>query len=547
MTTTDTPATVSQKNCPKGHEELCRRYVTGSRYKLTPDGTYKVRIDPNGEAALTQICSSPLYIVERYVNIDDGTEKCVIAFIDRGAWRLRAVDRETLSTATKITRLAAFGMDITSTTARQIVDYFREVLRLNAASIPAVRTSDRLGWHGREFIPFSDRIKCDAADSFRDIARQLTQKGDFELWRSTMVKLRENIYFRLITTASFAAPIVELVGGLPFVVHLWGGTGTGKTVALCAAASVWGRGAYANNSLVQSFKATNYALEEKAAFLYSLPMLIDEGQTYRSDEFNSLIMNLTEGKGKSQGAAAGGIKKLRHWNGCFITTAEEDLIKQNSGGGTANRVISIEAKKKVVEDGHAAMQVIGNNYGFAGRMYIDYIRSAPESGIAQAHSMIYKAVRDTTRSTEKLCLSAAILLTADVMAEEAVFRSGTKLTVADIRPFLTDSSEVDNAERAYDWLVNWVAQNVSRFRTDASDTIETWGKYHDGDRVAVINKNVITEHLRRTGFDYGAVMPALASRGKLLLTKQGKWVSTERVNGAKASCIRLIIDEDVPW
>lgn len=534
-------------SCPKGYEELCRRYETGTRYKITPDGTYRVKINLDGETTRTRLCSSPLYIVERYVNIDDGTEKCVIAFINRGAWRLRAVERETLSTASKITKLAGFGLDITSTTARQIVDYFQEVLRLNAGSIAAVRTSDRLGWHGREFIPFSDRIKCDAADNFRDIARQLTTKGDFELWRSTMVKLRENIYFRLITTASFAAPLVELVGGLPFVVHLWGGTGTGKTVALCAAASVWGRGAYANNSLVQSFKATGYALEEKAAFLYSLPMLIDEGQTYRSEEFNSLIMNLTEGKGKSQGAAAGGIRKLRHWNGCFITTAEENLIKQNSGGGTANRVISIEAKEKVVEDGHAAMQVIGNNYGFAGRMFTDYLRSVPEGGIEQAHSMLYKALRDNASSTEKLCLSAATLLTADVMAEDSVFKSGTKLTVADIRPFLTDNAEVDNAARAYEWLVNWVAQNVSRFRTDATDTIETWGRYINGDTAAVINKNVVIEHLHRAGFDYGAVMPALAQRGKLILTKQGKWVSSERINGAKASCIRLVIDEDVPW
>ena len=55
-----------------------------------------------------------------------------------------------------------------------------------------------------------------------------------------MLSLRENIYLRLQMAASFASPIIEKVNGLPFVFHLWGGTGTGKTVGLMTAMSIWG-------------------------------------------------------------------------------------------------------------------------------------------------------------------------------------------------------------------------------------------------------------------------------------------------------------------
>ena len=77
--------------------------------------------------------------------------------------------------------------------------------------------------------------------------------------------------------ASFASPILSLVGSLPFFVHLWGvDSGTGKTVGLMAAASVWGNPAL--GSYIQTFNATQVGHERTAAFLNHLPMCIDELQ-----------------------------------------------------------------------------------------------------------------------------------------------------------------------------------------------------------------------------------------------------------------------------
>ena len=48
-----------------------------------------------------------------------------------------------------------------------------------------------------------------------------------------------NVFPRLILAASFASVLVKPLGGLPFFLHIWGGTEVGKTVGLMLAASVW--------------------------------------------------------------------------------------------------------------------------------------------------------------------------------------------------------------------------------------------------------------------------------------------------------------------
>ena len=44
----------------------------------------------------------------------------------------------------------------------------------------------------------------------------------------------------MMMAASFASVLLEPLKVLPFVLHLWGTTGTGKTVALMVAMSIWG-------------------------------------------------------------------------------------------------------------------------------------------------------------------------------------------------------------------------------------------------------------------------------------------------------------------
>ena len=117
--------------------------------------------------------------------------------------------------------------------------------------------------------------------------------------------------------SSFASPLVERLGILPFVVHVWGGTGAGKTVGIMAAMSVWGNPEI--GKLVRSMNATQVSLGRTASFLHSVPFAGDELQTIKSrwDNYDQLIMFLTEGIDRGRGKAYGGIEELKQWRCCF--------------------------------------------------------------------------------------------------------------------------------------------------------------------------------------------------------------------------------------
>ena len=99
----------------------------------------------------------------------------------------------------------------------------------------------------------------------------------------------------MMMAASFASPIIEKVNALPFVFHLWGGTGSGKSVALMAAMSVWGNPSM--GKMVRTMNMTSNSMLSTAAFLKNIPFAGDELQTIKSkwDNYDKLIMCITEG------------------------------------------------------------------------------------------------------------------------------------------------------------------------------------------------------------------------------------------------------------
>ena len=154
--------------------------------------------------------------------------------------------------------------------------------------------------------------------------------------------------------ASFASALIKKIGGLCFFVHLWGvESGTGKTVALMLAASVWGNPAI--GQYVQTFNATQVGHEKTAAFLNNIPMCIDELQLSKDSHGRSKfdVYQLSQGVGRTRGTKSGGIDKTPVWDLCILTTGESPLTSDNSGAGAVNRVIDIECKAKdaVIKNG----------------------------------------------------------------------------------------------------------------------------------------------------------------------------------------------------
>ena len=302
-------------------------------------------------------CSHAIMPIERLVNIDTGEVSCKFAFkrSKHKDWKTVVAAMKTISSSrTIVDYLAAKDISVTSSTASALVDYLNDICNRNIDIIPETKSISRMGYiSGEGFMPYVDGVAFDGDASFRGLFDSINQKGTITEWGNAMTEIRKgSVEARIVLAASFAAPVLSVVGSLPFFVHLWGGTGTGKTIALMAAASVWGNPAL--GSYVQTFNATGVSQERMAAFLNHLPFCIDELQLTKDSrgKSNFDVYQLAQGVGRARGRRDGGIDAAPTWRCCFLTTGESPIVSGSAGAGAVNRVIDIEcsAEKKIVED-----------------------------------------------------------------------------------------------------------------------------------------------------------------------------------------------------
>ncbi|HRR76954.1 MAG TPA: DUF927 domain-containing protein [Ruminococcus sp.] len=469
-------------------------------------------------------CQHPIMPVERLVNIDTGEEKLRVAFYKGKYWRDFIASKRELFDSSKIIQYSALGVSVTSKSAKLLSEYLCDVETLNPDIIPETESVGRLGYigDGSQFSPYVDDLIFDGEANYRNIYDAISSKGNYTLWLSEAQKCRtESLTAQILLAASFASPLLNKMGCLPFFVHLWGvESGTGKTVALMLAASVWGDpdvGKY-----IQTFNSTQVSCERTAAFLNNIPLCIDELQLSKDSHGHSKcdVYQLAQGVGRGRGNRAGGIDKVPTWSLCILTTGESPIVQASAGAGAVNRVVDIEcrASESVIKDGFTTSSIVKQNYGFAGK---EFIEALSEDAIEQAmirYRDLFKQL-SSGDSTEKQAMAAAMLLIADELADKYIFHSGKVLTVEQISGFLKEKSEVSAGQRAYNFLCDYIAMNQARFTNPDGNTGEIWGKIID-DKVW-INASKLSKVLSDEGYSKTATMSWIDSNGLLEYNKSG--------------------------
>lgn len=498
-----------------------------------------------------EACPHPLMPVERLVNIDTGVEKLKIAFCkgDR-RWREIIADKSVLASNQKILQLADQGIAVTSESARALVKYISDMENMNYALIPERRSVSRLGYIENEgFSPYVDGLIFDGDANFRNIFESIKRAGSRDKWMEvTLAARRGNVMARVVLAASFASVLVAPCGSLPFFVHLWGGeSGTGKTVALMLAASVWGSpemGRY-----IQTFNSTMVGREKLAAFLNHLPLLVDELQLARDSRGRLMfdVYALAEGVGRTRGTKTGGIDRTPTWANCILTTGETPITNAGSGAGAVNRVIEIECKssEKIIEDGHAVSNTLKKNFGFAGKEFVQKLYQGDNvQSAASLYRKYFKELSDND-TTEKQAMAAAVVIAADQLATQWIFQDGRALTVEEISRFLASRAAVSAGERGYRYMCDWVIQNANRLRPGVEQG-EVYGVLDDrGEWVYVIG-SVFRRAAEDAGFSSTALLSWLRERG-LIQTRGRNNTRGKRVNGVLTECVVMrLSQEQVP-
>ena len=500
------------------------------------------------------ICRHPIMPIERLVNIDSGEERLKIAFKKGRAWRSIIVEKSVLASSNSILQLASNGVLVNSENAKALSTYILEMEQLNYEEVPEQNSVGRLGWVGEHgFSPYVNDLVFDGENNFKHIFNAVKSEGDFQKWLDIMLKMRaEKSLGRIFLAASFASVLLEPCGLLPFFVHAWGGTEVGKTVGLMIAASVWAcpkMGEY-----ITTFNSTIVGQEMTASFLNSLPMCMDELQIQSSagiKDFDKMIYTLTEGIGKTRGAKTGGLQRTSTWKNCIITNGEHPISNANSGGGAVNRIIEFECSEKVYSDLVEISNIVQSNYGFAGRIFVEFLQ---EEGVLENVNKLQKEYfRELLKSdsTDKQAASASAILSADRIATALIFKDDNNLTVEDMAAIMTKKEDVNVNTRAYDFILELVARNPNKFRTnDRGDYQgEVWGKADEA--YLYIIKSVFDREMQNAGFNSTAFL-AWAKRREIIQTAPNKRTKKVRVAGNLTNCVCIRSDlhekdGDLPW
>lgn len=487
-------------------------------------------------------CYHPILPVERLKNLETGEEQIKLAYKRNGRWNEIVVPKIMITSASKIVALSGRGIAVTSENAKLLVKYLADVENGNDEYIDVQYSTSKLGWNEGQFIPYDTEILFDGDTRFKQTFESVSECGDFEIWLDHMRELRRKgrIETKFLLSASFSSVLVHLLGGLPFFVDLWGETEGGKTVSLMVAASVWANPD--ESRYIGDFKTTDVALEAKADMLNHLPMFLDDTSKTSArirDNFEGIVYDLCSGKGKSRSNKDLGINRENRWRNVMICNGERPLSSYVNQGGAINRILEVECGEKVYENPQRTADIVKKNYGFAGKRFIEIIRNLGVDHIREIQAEFQKKLFDTDKM-QKQSLSLAIVLTADKIATEYIFKDGQYISIEDAKKVLIDRNELSDNERCYHFIQDKVAMNNQRF--DTVTNCEKWGVIDSG--YAIFYNSAFDQICRDGGFSKKSFL-SWADKKCLIQTQGGQQTKVKKINGTAARCVWLKIDESM--
>lgn len=481
------------------------------------------------------VCYHPIIPIEIYTNKTTGNEKVKLAFFKRNKWHTCVADKDIIASAHKIVKLSKKGIEITSENARGIIKYLNEVINKNIDIIPVGTSISSLGWDEIEFAPYNNSSILDETDEFSNIFNSFKEKGTYEDWYNLIKVLRKNTIIKIIMACSFASPLLEKLNITPYIVNVWSSaSGTGKTVACMVAISSWGDPS--NKGLQFSSDSTlNYYIKV-ASYLKNITMFCDEFQKVKYNEnFDEVVMVLANGREKGRLTKDRKTEENGYWNNNFLFTNNDKLTRENFGEQVFNRIIDIECNDKIIDNGNEVVRIIKNNYGFAGKKYIEYISKLDFVKINDRVKKYIYEICEKYNSTEKQATCIATLIVANELSQECLFPEEEILTIDDFKDYINNKEEIVTWKKAYSYIINHFVANDNKF--DSTFT-ECWGR--STDYYYMVNKGILVRELQKMGFEFDSIKKDWDKYGILEKNSQGRYAIYTKVGQLpKASYIKI--------
>lgn len=362
---------VVDESVPLGDEALGALEVPPG-WVLDARGVWYERV-ADGETSLRRATATPIGVVEVLESLRDGTERVRLRWRrGSGVWTDGIFPRSVVRDVRKVMALADLGVDVSSTTSKQVVGWLSAVEAANERSLVRSSITDRMGWQGgdspstlgalgflagNQHVPPAGRggapRRCvlDVDGGRSQIAASMAPAGTLDGWRQAVAKVLPYPSVLLALYASLAAPFLGILPDAPSGILDWSGsTSKGKTTTLALAASVWGHPRKGQH-YVHSWDATAAYIEGAADCLRHLPLCLDDTRDSRDPLALERLIYTYAGESGRGRAKPDGLRASLEVRGVLLSTGEQPITSFGSGGGARARSLCLRGWP-LGDDGH---------------------------------------------------------------------------------------------------------------------------------------------------------------------------------------------------
>jgi hypothetical protein len=295
---------------------------------------------------------------------------------------------ETVKALAQQNIIAAFGAG----NDKNLFEYVRACVEQSSTNKVAVKVPANYGWQADDTYVFAGKIYSKSAPpisvpmkGLENIVANTKPTGTIEAWRAFVnLLIHKKMYAHLaVLLAGAGAPLMRFTGIYGMTYHC-GSTesGTGKTLALEAAASVWGHPTH-----YRTGKGTSpVAMQQRLGLLNSNPLITDEITSKNRNNFEwfpEFLLDMTEGRGKERMESGSNKERLNlsTWMTVAIMSSNTHAVDMLTGGrthsseGEMRRLLEFIMDQPLTWEPHEieVVKSLQHNYAVAGHMLVEYM------------------------------------------------------------------------------------------------------------------------------------------------------------------------------
>lgn len=294
---------------------------------------------------------------------------------------------ETVKALAQQNILAAYGAG----NDRFLFDYVRGCAEEVSASRRAIRIPESFGWQDNDTFVFSGNVYSPMGEQeipmprLRNIIKATRPTGTVEDWRQVVQMLINKGHYDILAMSlvAFGSPLMQFsaddTDALTF--HIGSSeTGTGKSLALTLASSVWG-----SKKFIMNPHASAIAQEHRMGILNNLPLIIDEITESNKDFewISAFVMDMTLGQGKERMMSSANEERdnYTNWRALMLLASNKHItdffsaVRKQMSEGHLRRFLELKMETKIEwePEEKKLLKLLRTNKGIAAHTYVRWL------------------------------------------------------------------------------------------------------------------------------------------------------------------------------